>query len=110
MSNIAARFRKSRCAVWRAMASGDGYGDTIALVGSYPCQYINDSKMQRDSSGIEFMPSAAFSLGVYVQNGDYIALITGTAPAQPPSAAMQIRKTVTSTLHRGEPDYLAYTG
>jgi hypothetical protein len=109
MSNIAAKFRRSQCAIWRAAASGDGYGDTISLVGSYPCQFITDGKMQRDSSGVEFMPSGVFSLGVYCQAGDYIALVTSTAPDQPPADAQQIRKVVISTLHRGQPDYLAYT-
>lgn len=111
MSSHAARFRKSRCIIWTATASGDGYGDTYGIAHDVKCQFVNDSKVQRDSSGQEFTPSGKFSLGVIPKVGDYIKVIAAgsAAPATPPADAMQIRKVVSCTAFHGAADYLAYT-
>ena len=111
MTNSAARFRKSRCAIWTVTASGDGYGDTYGIAHDVACQFVNDGKLQRDANGKEFVPSGKFSLGVLPKVGDYIKVIdSGAAPATPPADAMQIRKVVSGTTLRGAADYLAYTG
>ncbi|WP_396180170.1 hypothetical protein [Flavobacterium sp.] len=112
MSFAASRFRKSRCIIWTATPSSDGYGDTYSVSHDAACQFITDGKLQRDNAGQEFMPSGVFSLGVHPKVGDYIKLIAADAsvPSSLPVDAMQVRKVVAGTTLRGPADYLAYTG
>ena len=107
MTSPAALFRKSKCAIWTATA-GDSYGDTYSLLGVYPCQFINDGKLQRDATGQEFTPSAVFSVGVKPKVGDFIAVVSST-PAEMPAEAMQVRKVTSGTALHGSADYLVYT-
>lgn len=112
MSFSASRFRKSRCVIWAAAPSTDGYGDTYSASHDVVCQFITDGKLQRDNVGQEFMPSGVFSLAVQPKVGDYIKLIAldEVAPTDLPADAMQVRKVVAGTTLRGPADYLAYTG
>ena len=112
MSFAASRFRKSRCIIWTATPSTDGYGDTYSVSHDAACQFVTDGKLQRDNAGQEFMPSGVFSLAVQPKVGDYIKLISvdAVAPTDLPADAMQVRKVVAGTTLRGPADYLVYTG
>jgi hypothetical protein len=112
MSFAASRFRKSRCIIWTATPSSDGYGDMYSVSHDAACQFITDGKLQRDNAGQEFMPSGVFSLAVQPNIGDYIKLVPAgsAAPSSLPVDAMQVRKVVAGTTLRGPADYLAYTG
>ena len=112
MSFAASRFRKSRCIIWTATPSTDGYGDEYSVSHDVACQFITDGKLQRDNAGQEFMPSGVFSLAVQPNVGDYIKLVAAgeAAPTDLPADAMQVRKVVAGTTLRGPADYLAYTG
>lgn len=118
-----------QCTYWVQTGSG-AYGATWSSPQVLPCNWMNDSEVQKDDTGAEFKPSAAFRLnGQSIEsdgNGNVTLNIGGTAyelpkgariirgnyenESKPPASAQTIRKVVSKTKFRGDVGVTVYTG
>lgn len=112
------------CTYW--VQQGDGpYGVVWSTPRKLPVNWMNDSKVQRDDTGSEFQPSAAFRLqgdtyqdGVLTRGGVEYPLPKGariirgdySTSSTPPSNAQTVRKVVGKTKFRGGASVTVYTG
>lgn len=76
------------------------------------CNWMNDSKMQRDDAGAEFMPSEQYRLSGIVNIGKGDRIIRGDygGTSEPVNSAQVVRKVKSKTKLRGQPSTTIYTG
>ena len=115
MSRIRSRFLKDVVTVWRQNQTdditSDPYATSWTLINTFPCNYIEGGKVQRNDQGSEFQPKQTIRLkDVDVKLGDKVIIGTSTA-AEPPDEAEVIKaqKGVGTPLI-GSRDLTVYTG
>ncbi len=113
MSRVRQRRLDDFVTVWSKTGydPNDPYADRFVLVDTYPCNWIEGGRMQRDTEGVEFSPNKTIRLwNVTVEYGDYVAIGAYT-DATPPSDAEIIRgKRGGGTMLVGGTDLTVYTG
>lgn len=102
------------CTYWKEYLAdkNDPYSLTWTSGVVLSCNWMNDSKMQRDDSGAEFMPQEQFRLTgiVNIEKGDRIIRGDYGGLSEPVDAAQTVRKVKSKTKLRGQPSTTIYTG
>lgn len=113
MSNIRARFMRSKVTRWREGVYNPNNVYQKSFTGipvTFKCAYINGGSLQRDRDGAEFAPQSTYYMKVAdIKIGDKVMFGLSSSQTVADGAEV-VRKIVTKTTLTGSADMTVYTG